>query len=103
MARWRDPAPRDWMRPGPSSKRGAARTGGRTGTLESKRSGGRWVRGVRPLRRREGVPTPLETPGFLHRTELHSVRARNRALAWTLVTLVGVATVLAITVQSVLG
>ena len=30
-----------------------------------------------PLRRNEGVPEPLETPLFLHRTELARVRARR--------------------------
>jgi hypothetical protein len=71
--------------------------------MEVERSGSRWAGGVRPLRRSEGVPSPLETPDFLHRSELHTVRARNRALAVTLVTLVGVASIFAVVLRTILG
>ena len=72
------------------------------GTMETERTGSRWARGLRPLRRSEGVPGPLETPDFVHRSELHSVRSRNRALATTLVVLVGVASILAVGLRALL-
>ncbi|MDT8341724.1 MAG: hypothetical protein RQ751_09455 [Longimicrobiales bacterium] len=38
-----------------------------------------WARGPRaPLRRCQGVPDPVETPLYLHRTELARVRLRRR-------------------------
>lgn len=103
MGRWRDPARRDWMRPGRPSRSRTVKETGAVGTMEVERTVSRWARGVRPLRRSEGVPGPLETPDFLHRTELNNVRARNRALATTMVALVGVASVLAVALRALLG
>lgn len=92
------------MQPGRSDRtsqnRGSQTQGG---TLEVERRTSRWSRGVRPLRRSEGVPSPLETPDFVHRTELYSVRARNRALAMSLVGLVAVASVLAVGLRVLLS
>lgn len=70
--------------------------------METERPSARWSKGLRPLRRSEGVPGPLETPEFVHRSELHTVRARNRALATTLFVLVGVASLLAIGLRALL-
>ena len=70
------------------------------GTAETDRPTSRWARGIRPLRRSEGVPGPLETPGFVHRAALDTVRSRNRALATTLVVLVGAASILAVTLRT---
>lgn len=73
------------------------------GTAQVERRGSRWARGLRPLRRSEGIPAPLETPDFVHRSELQTVRARNRALATTLLTLVGVASIVAVGLRAILG
>lgn len=91
------------MRPGRPNLPPRDTSGGGVGTIQAERRGSRWARGVRPLRRREGIPAPLETPDFLHRSELQTVRARNRALAITLLTLVGVASVVAIGLRAFLG
>lgn len=104
MGRWRDPAPRDWMQPGRNDRTGQnQRSQTQGGTMEVERRTSRWSQGVRPLRRSEGVPSPLETPDFLHRAELYSVRARNRALALSLVGLVAVASILAVALRALLS
>ena len=82
---------------------GQSRSGRGGSAVEVERSHSRWSRGVRPLRRSEGVPSPLETPGFLYRSELCSLRARNRTLAVTLGLLVGVASVLALGLRVLLS
>jgi len=71
--------------------------------MEVERRTSRWSQGLRPLRRSEGVPAPLETPDFLHRAELSSARARNRALALSLLGLVGAASIVAIALRALLS
>ena len=79
MGRWVDISrvrvPRDWMLPNPEefsldSDRVTQYEQEPVQTAERPRRA-RWSRGRRgPLRRNEGVPDPLETPGFLLRADI---------------------------------
>lgn len=102
MARWigiaRGAGHREWMRgtvpqgpQGPTGPAGSNSPGLDLAIGVTSRSTSRWARGPHPLRRREGVPTPLETPEFLHRAELSRVRARQFGLLRSLAGFMGLA------------
>lgn len=108
MARWigipRGAGNRDWMRGtlsvDPPRLAGSAGSGTAVGVTSRTTSG--WARGPRPLRCREGVPMPLETPEFLLRTELDRVRARQFGLLRSLVGFMGLAAAAALLIRLLL-
>lgn len=104
MGRWAEPRARGWMRPRSlSRRREAAEDGGGVGLQVAPDVESSWARGPRPLRRREGIPTELETPGFLHSEELERARSGHRWVVTTLLTMIAAASVVALSIRGILG
>lgn len=89
MGRWADISgerfPRDWMLPDPGDSPVDPDlllygVGTQPPATDHRKRRPTWARSARgPLRRNEGVPTPVETPLYLHRQELTRIRARRRS------------------------
>ena len=113
MGRWSEPRIRGWMQPRPWSKAtpevdpyGLPEPSGESGGVETSTAVERvssWARGLRPLRRREGIPSILETPGFVHRRELDRARSGHRWVVTTLLAIIAGASIVALGIRTFLG
>ncbi|HSM04186.1 MAG TPA: hypothetical protein VK858_06180 [Longimicrobiales bacterium] len=104
MGRWGHARARGWMRPRSlPPRRHVSGEGGGVGLQAAPEVESSWARGPRPLRRREGIPPDLETPGFLHREELQRARSGHRWVVTTLLAMIAAASMVALSIRGILG